>query len=97
MGQVHHEKKHPTVKTYWILAFLLCVITFIEWIVFKVEYLRNDPLFMLPTLSILSLIKFTMVTGWYMHLRYDDIILTKIFLVSALLATMTFVILHLAI
>jgi hypothetical protein len=47
-------------------------------------------------LLILSVVKFVMVCGWYMHLRFDNKMLTKIFAFSALLAIGVFVILQLS-
>jgi cytochrome c oxidase subunit 4 len=86
-------EKHASVKLYWIFCLVLCVMTFIEWGLFKVESLRSNSFFMLPTLLGLSVIKFVMVCGWYMHLRYDHKILTKFFGFSILLAIMVYSIL----
>lgn len=90
------QEKHASVKTYWILAVILCVITFVEWVIFKIETVRTNAAFMIPVLSGLSIAKFIMVCGWYMHLRYDHGILWKVFAFSAFLATGTFFILFLA-
>ena len=51
---------------------------------------------MIPVLSILSIVKFVLVLGWYMHLKYDNKILTQIFAGSLALAVMVFLILKLA-
>ena len=93
---VSSEESHASVKTYVVLAVVLCVITFIEWVIFKVDTLKTNANFMIPVLSILSLAKFTMVCGWYMHLKYDHKILTKIYVFSGLLSVMIFTILMLA-
>ena len=93
---VHSEEKHASVKTYVILAVVLCLITFVEWVIFKIDSLRTNASFMLPVLSVLSLAKFTMVCGWYMHLRYDHKMLMKVFGFSAMLASLIFYILFLA-
>ncbi|MCB9229237.1 MAG: cytochrome C oxidase subunit IV family protein [Deltaproteobacteria bacterium] len=91
------KSKHATVKLYWIFAGILCVITLVEWLIFRNEELRSNATFMVPALSILSLMKFSMVCGWYMHLRYDNKILMKVFGFSAFMAAVTFGILLLAI
>lgn len=91
------ESKHGIVKTYVVLAVILCVITFIEWVIFKMEDIRTQPLIMVPGLLILSVAKFIMVAGWYMHLRFDHGWLWKIFAFAAVMATGTFVVLYLLI
>lgn len=93
---VKSEEKHASIKLYWIFAAILCGVTFIEWIIFKMEDLRSQAWFMIPALAALSIVKFVMVCGWYMHLRYDHKMLLKVFGFSGLLAVMTFGILFLA-
>lgn len=90
---VGSQEKHATTKLYWIIALVLCVITFLEWGVFKIENARHEPYILIPVLLVLSLIKFVLVCGWYMHLRYDHKWLAKIFTISALLAVFIFFIL----
>ncbi|MDD9951027.1 MAG: cytochrome C oxidase subunit IV family protein [Zetaproteobacteria bacterium] len=93
---VGQDSNHASVRTYWNLAGILCVITFIEWVIFKIEDLRTWSAFMLPTLIALSLAKLIMVCGWYMHLKYDHKLLTYVFGFSVFLTMMTFTILMLA-
>ena len=88
--------EHSPVKTYWGIFAVLSLITLSEYSLFKVPSLRANASFMVPALGILSLVKFILVLGWYMHLKYDDKILTKIFGFSLGLALMVFVILKLA-
>ncbi len=78
-------EKHATVKQYWVLCVVLFSITAVEFGIFKVESLRSNAAFMVPTLLTLSLVKFVIVAGWYMHLRYDHKILTRILALSALM------------
>ena len=73
------EGKSP-VKKYWIICAVLFVITLLEYWVFKDPSLRDNSAFMYPVLGIMSLIKFVLVCGWYMHLKGDHPLLTKIFL-----------------
>jgi cytochrome c oxidase subunit 4 len=91
------DHAHAGPKLYWIFAVILCVITFLEWIVFKEKDewgISNTVL--IYSLLAMSVVKFVMVCGWYMHLRFDNKILTKIFVFSALLALGVFVILQLS-
>ena len=93
----HGDHAHAGPKLYWIFAAILCVITFFEWFVFKKKDsfgLSNT--FLVYSLLAMSLVKFVMVVGWYMHLRFDHKLLTKIFVFSALLAIGVFVILQLS-
>lgn len=87
---------HATPKTYWIICVILCVATFLEWWIFQVPSLRSSAAVMIPVLSAMSIFKFVLVLGWYMHLRYDNKILTQIFAFSLALAVLVFVILKLA-
>ncbi len=93
----HEEHAHAGPKLYWIFAVILCAITFCEWIIFKKKDewgVSNTVL--IYSLLIMSLVKFVMVCGWYMHLRFDNKMLTKIFAFSALLALGVFAILQLS-
>ncbi|MEI8027045.1 MAG: cytochrome C oxidase subunit IV family protein [Pseudomonadota bacterium] len=87
---------HSSVRTYWKICVILSLMTLAEYLIFKVPSLRGNPLFMVPVLSVLSIVKFVLVLGWYMHLKYDNKILTKIFAGSLAMAVMVFVILKLA-
>ena len=93
----HDDHAHAGPKLYWIFAVILCVITFIEWLIFKKkdEYGISNSV-MIYTLLLLSLVKFVMVCGWYMHLRFDSKVLTKIFVFSGLLAAAVFAMMKLS-
>ena len=90
------EKAHASVGLYWKFAVVLCLITFVEWAVFKSDTFRQQAKLMIPLLLGLSAVKSTMVCGWYMHLRYDPSILAKIFVFSLGLAFLVYVIMHFA-
>ena len=95
----HHAEEHAHAgpKLYWIFAVILSVITFCEWAIFKKrEDWGVSNMTLIYVLLILSLVKFTMVCGWYMHLRFDNKMLTKIFVFSGLLALGVFLILKLS-
>ncbi len=87
---VHEEKGHASVKLYWQIAGVLCFITFMEWGIFKMEGLRTNAKIMVPSLLVLSVAKFVIVCGWYMHLRYDHDWLRKVFGFSLGLALLVF-------
>jgi cytochrome c oxidase subunit 4 len=60
---------HASVRGYLVIAALLSVFTFLEWRLFTVEVFgdsgRN------AVMIILSLVKFTMVVAFFMHLRFE--------------------------
>jgi len=87
----HDEKAHGTVTLYMIFAVILCVITYFEWWIFKHRAsIGISQRLMVITLLTLSLVKFVMVCGWYMHLRYDHKSLAKLLIGGMFLASGTF-------
>jgi cytochrome c oxidase subunit 4 len=79
------QENHGGVAIYWWFCIILCVITAMEWAIFdfREEWGISNTL-LVTSLSIFSLVKFTMVVGWYMHLRYDPRMLKSIFIFSLL-------------
>ncbi len=59
---------HPTPKTYVMIALILCIVTAIEVWVYYVPALLP---FIFPILLVLSVFKFVLVVGWFMHLKFD--------------------------
>ena len=82
-------------KKYVIICVVLCVITLAEYIVFEIPSLRSNSAFMYPVLGVLSLVKFVLVCGWYMHLKGDNPLLTWIYIAGISCALMVYVILAL--
>jgi cytochrome c oxidase subunit 4 len=88
-------QSHGSTKLYWIFAVILCVFTFCEWLIFdkRLDWnITNNIL--VPSLLFLSLVKFVMVVGWYMHLRYDPGWMKKVFLVSLVMGGGISIVLH---
>lgn len=84
MSEAHEA--HGGTKLYWIFCVILCVITGLEWAVFEFrEPWGVSKTLLVTSLSIFSLIKFVMVVGWYMHLRFDPKIIINTFVLSLLL------------
>lgn len=92
MGQeTHKHEDHGGVKLYWIFALILCVITFFEWLIFE----KREPWgitnqILVPSLAVMSLVKFVMVVGWYMHLRHDTKLLKQMFIAAFVVVLMLF-------
>ena len=77
------EGHHPTVRAYIIIALILGVITLIEFGVFYLEF--NRLLFILVFIA-LSGVKFAIVIMYYMHLKFDDILFSRLFLGGLVIA-----------
>jgi caa(3)-type oxidase subunit IV len=76
---------HPTPKLYVQLALILAVMTAIEVALFYLEETIGRGLAR-TTLVFLAFLKFVAVIGWYMHLRYEQSLLSKFFTTGFLLA-----------
>lgn len=78
-----HSESHPTPRTLIIVGAVLAVLTIIEFSIISITGMR--PL-VVTGLFGLSLVKFILVAGFFMHLRFDGRLLTWIFAVGFLLA-----------
>jgi cytochrome c oxidase subunit 4 len=68
-SQEHAQHAHPSNRTYVLVAVILGVITAVEVGVFYLEFLHPV---LVPILLTLSAAKFTMVIGFFMHLKFDS-------------------------
>jgi cytochrome c oxidase subunit 4 len=80
--EAQHEA-HPSAATYVKIALVLLTITIMEVAAFYLEGLRNV---LVPVLLLLSAAKFTLVVGYYMHLKFDARLFSAIFIGGLLLA-----------
>ena len=64
----HAEHQHPSNRVYVLVAVVLAVVTAVEVMVFYVEALKPV---LVPILLVLSAAKFTLVVGFFMHLKFD--------------------------
>ena len=78
------EHAHPTAGTYLRVATVLVLLTVIEVGVFYVPAFKPV---LVPTLLVLSAVKFTLVVMFYMHLKMDSRFFTFLFGGPLLLAT----------
>ena len=96
-----HEEHHPDWGTYKWVALILTAITVGEvWIYYLPTFTSTR--FFVPTLLILSAIKFAIVVMFYMHLKYDAKLFRALFtgpLTIAIIAVISLLFLfgHLAI
>jgi cytochrome c oxidase subunit IV len=69
----HHEDHghHPTPRDYVRIALILAVLTAMEFSTYVVDFGGIG----IPMLVVLIIIKFILVASWFMHLKFD----TKLF------------------
>jgi cytochrome c oxidase subunit 4 len=60
---------HPQPRQYVTIAAILAVITAVEVAIFYIEALQGV---IVPLLLVLSIAKFAMVVGYFMHLKFDS-------------------------
>jgi len=73
---VAHE--HPGELTYIKVAMFLAAITVIEVAIYYIEWFHDSGA-LVPSLLVLSAIKFFMVVSFFMHLKFDHRFLTYAF------------------
>lgn len=82
-GEVeHHDDHHPTPRQYVQVAVVLAVLTALEVSLFYVDVGAAA----LPTLIVLMTLKFALVVGWFMHLKFDSRTFTRLMLTGIALA-----------
>ncbi|HEX9890606.1 MAG TPA: cytochrome C oxidase subunit IV family protein [Actinomycetota bacterium] len=86
-----HERAHPGPREYVKIAVILAVITAIEVAIFYIEFIKDSAAFV-PTLLLLSAIKFGMVVLWFMHLRFDSRLFGRLFVAGLALALSLFIV-----
>jgi cytochrome c oxidase subunit IV len=72
----HDEHAHPGERTYIKVAVVLAIITIVE---VAIWYLDLPHWFLVTALLVLSAVKFCIVVGYFMHLKFDDKRLLAIF------------------
>jgi cytochrome c oxidase subunit 4 len=79
-----HGGGHATVKTYIFVAIVLGLITAIEVATLYIPGIPNGLL--VSSLLFMSAIKFVLVVGFFMHLKYDHNIMRSFFIGPLVLA-----------
>lgn len=86
--QAPKEHHHPTPRQYVQIALLLAVLTAIEVGLFYAEPTVGN--LVTPALLILAVLKFVLVVGFYMHLRYEKRLLSGLFGAGFILAAILY-------
>ncbi len=81
-----HHPPHPTPSQYWKLAVLLAVLTAIEVALYYIDLQLELGMINSVALIVLAFLKFVIVVGWYMHLRYEKSTLNRLFVAGFILA-----------
>ncbi len=89
MGEVH---EHPTWKQYKWVALILTLITVVEvWVYYIPSFVASKAF--VPSLLIMSAVKFFIVVAYYMHLKYDHKLFRVLFTGPLIIAIITLVVL----
>lgn len=86
-GGTHHD--HPSELEYVKVAVVLALITGAEVAIYYVKALKG---ILAPVLILFSLIKFSIVVLWFMHLRFDSRLFRRLFVTGIGLALFVFTI-----
>jgi cytochrome c oxidase subunit 4 len=78
MAQEHHVS-HPSPRQYVRIAVVLAVLTAIEVAMFYINESMHLGWVNTAILLILAFLKFVIVIGWYMHLRFEKTTLSRFF------------------
>ena len=84
MSTEQHD--HPSIAQYWKIAALLAVLTAIEVALFYIDAALDLGGINTTLLILLALLKFVIVVGWFMHLRFEKPMLNRFFAAGFLLA-----------
>ncbi|MEX0332185.1 MAG: cytochrome C oxidase subunit IV family protein [Puniceicoccaceae bacterium] len=82
----HILEEHKKYFTFFNVAMALILITAVEIVI---VYIPIHPFIVFSALAILSLAKFLAVIWWFMHLRWDRMLCTVLFMIGLLIATGT--------
>jgi cytochrome c oxidase subunit 4 len=84
------EHAHPTWSTYWKVATILTLITVVEvWAYYIPSFVASKAF--IPSLLIMSAVKFAIVVMFYMHLKYDHKLFRALFTGPLIIAMATIV------
>lgn len=89
LGEVH---EHPTWKQYKWVALILTLITIVEvWVYYIPSFVASKAF--VPSLLLMSAVKFAIVVMFYMHLKYDHKVFRALFVGPLIIAIVTMIVL----
>ena len=87
---VEHAHEHPSDLKYVKIALLLGAITALEVGTYFIEDASTT--FLVASLFPMMIAKFAIVTGYFMHLKYDNPLFKRVFVFGLVLAVVVFLI-----
>ncbi len=75
---------HPSDRSYVGIAVILAALTALEVVSYYVEEQLGGLL--VPALMAMMVVKFVLVVAWFMHLRFDSNLFTRVFVSGLVLA-----------
>ncbi len=92
--EAHDAHDHPSDWEYVKIAVILAVFTAIEVLTYfeSVFTIFETRWVLLLTLFVLMIVKFILVGAYFMHLKSDDPLLTRSFVVGVVLATAVYLV-----
>jgi cytochrome c oxidase subunit 4 len=89
---VDHQHTHPSDGQYILIALILAAITALEVATYYVDFFKDHFEFLLIALLPMMIVKFGIVAAFFMHLRFDNKILRRVFVSGIVLATAVYMI-----
>ena len=87
----HSEHEHPSDWAYVKIALILGVITAVEVVTYFETVFFSWGRFLVPSLLLMMVVKFWLVATWFMHLKFDNPIFSKMFVGGLVLAVGVYV------
>lgn len=84
MSTEHHA--HPTPGQYWKIAAFLAAVTALEVAMYYIDRELGLGFLNAAILIALSAVKFLVVIGWFMHVRFEKPIISRFFAAGFVLA-----------
>ena len=89
-GHGDEHAHHPTAKLYWIVGLILTVITTVEISAYYYKPWEESAIYV-PSILLLSALKFVIVVMFYMHLKYDHKLFRALFTGPFIVAGLTLI------
>ena len=86
----HELGHHPSPRKYVWIAVILAIVTAIEVAIYYIDFIASNHALLITSLLVFALIKFVMVGGYFMHLKYDSPIFRRFFITGLILALAVF-------
>jgi len=86
-AEAHGGHEHPPDRVYVYIALILAALTGIEIALYYIEVGSAE----IPALLILMVMKFVIVALFFMHLRFDSKVATRMFSIGVVLALAVYI------